>query len=94
MTDLNFKQCHPSGFDTENPWRSLVTYQLTPWPSRCTITYYDFGTRPYVKIGDRTRFDWANGSAEYEAVTGGLDPECRLLPGSTWEEPPPEALKR
>ncbi len=92
MTDLNFKQ-YPGKSNPDNPWDGMKTYQLTPWPEVCVITYYDFGPTP-IKPGDRTRFDWENGSAEYEAVTGGLDPECKLLPGSTWEQPPPEALKR
>jgi hypothetical protein len=74
----------------------MKTYQLTPWPERVELTYYDIGEN--VQIGQTTAFNWENGRAEYLVVSDinglGCDFECELLPGSTWQEPPPEALKR
>lgn len=87
MTNLNFKQEYADE-DPDLIWSGVKTYQLTPWPKECTITYYDFGTDPKVKAGQITRFDWENGSAEYEALEDGLDVRCKLLPGSSWEPPP------
>jgi len=93
MTSLNFHQ-DTSGSDPDNPWSGMKTYQLTPWPAEVEITYYDFGPSAEIKKGDRTRFDWENGSAEYEALESGLDVMCKLLPGSTWTEPPAKAKRK
>lgn len=86
MTDLNFRQEY-TGSDSDHLWVGMKTYQLTPWPDYCTITYYDFGFKEVIIKGERTRFDWENGSAEYEALEGGLDVRCKLLQGSTWRRP-------
>ena len=78
MTDLNFEQViDPRNAD---PWLRVT--------EECTITYYDFGSAGEICAGQKTRFDWENGSAEYEAMENGLDVRCKLLPGSTWEPPP------
>jgi hypothetical protein len=93
MTSLDFHQVS-SRTERNDHWIDVKTYQLTPWPEKVEITYYDFGPDDEIKKGDRTRFDWENGSAEYEALESGLDVICKLLPGSTWKEPPAKAKRK
>jgi hypothetical protein len=95
MTNLNFVQ-DTSRSMPDNPWVGMRTYQLTPWPQSVELTYYDIGPEQDLKPGYVTEFAFENGSARYRLVKDiggfGCDWECELLPGSTWSQPPAEAL--
>ncbi len=97
MTSLNFTQ-DTSQSMLDNPWDGMKVFQLTPWPQKVELTYYDIGPFEDLKPGYVTEFAFENGHARYVLVSDvdglGCDWECELLAGSTWTQPSAEALEK